>query len=658
MLFGAVVSSSSIVIAPMRFLFFLIVSLGLFCVPVLGQRPLLGHKAEKWNEKAVFYEMHHQPEKAITYFKKSLRRDPGNLKTHLALSELYFNLQDFKEAAQILKEAASTSPGALNQVGYPLANALFRSGDYSDAQKVLSKLRNQPDLLKSEDSKIALLRESVRFARQNIAEHPSDTPLNLGMRVNSIFNDLFPSINADDSILIFISATNGVDQDFYRAKRDSCGGWFAALPLGEPPNSPQQEGPQSVSADGHYLFFTRCQNRSPNGWEGGGCDLFFSYTQGEGWAQPVPFGATINTPSYEGMPSLSPDNKTLYFVSDRPGGYGGKDIWMSRFENGLWQVPENLGSEINTSGDETAPYIAVDNATLYFTSNGHPGFGGSDLFLSRKQPDGSWGKPFNLGRFLNSPSDDVSITVNNDGKTAYFASNRPGGLGAMDIYRVTLPEDLRPEPQTFVYGIVKDSLAKSHLPKAILTWTNAHTGEEIAQYESNRGDGSFISAFPLNFELALHVSRYGYLNFRDTFCFNNQHIYPFDTLNIALLPESYQPPLTDTTLLTLHFKKNTFTLNDSLRSQIMKIVKPFKLGKYNEFYVNGFTDTSGYHEINEDISTERANVVMQVLVDMGISENKIQAHGWADSNPVAPNNTEEGRAENRRVELILRLPKK
>lgn len=645
-------------IVPMRYCFFLLLVFGLSYVSAQAQQPVFGDKAKKCYEQAVLYNLHRQPEKAAEYYRKSIRKNPRNLQVYLSFADMLSQQQDFHTAAKILTQAKAYSGKQAATVNITLAEASFRAKNYGDAEQALNSISDLTALAPKQQLQAALLRNSIRWAKQHIALPYADTPVNAGFRINSEYDEYFPSVSLDDSVLVFTRKTNGIDQDFYLAKHDSCGGWFVANPLGEPPNSPQQEGAQMLSADGHYLFFMRCQNQSPNGWALGGCDLYFSYTTAEGWSQPVPFGGTINTPAFEGMPSLSPDNKTLYFVSDRAGGYGGKDIWMSHFQDGLWQIPENLGPEINTSGDETAPWIAVDNQTLYFTSNGHSGFGGNDIFLSRETPNGKWGAAVNLGLPVNSPSDDVSITVSNDGQKAYFSSNRPGGFGGMDIYETKLPESLQPYPRTWLYGIVRDSLDNSRLPLAIMTWTNLETGEQIAQYQSNWGDASYLSAFPMNTSLALNVARYNYLDLNDTFCFTGQYTYPPDTMNIGLLPQYYSPPLTETNLLTVYFDKNTFTISDSLRQWIVRQVSPFKDGRYNEFIINGFTDTSGNPALNSQISFERARALKTVLLEMGVPEDKIEVEGWADSSPIASNNTEEGRALNRRAVLVLRRPKR
>lgn len=631
---------------------------GLSYVSAQAQQPVFGDKAKKWYEQAVLYNLHGQPEKAASYYQKSIRKNPRNLQVYLSFADMLSHQQDFYGAAKVLQQAKAYSGKQASLVSIAFAEASFRAKKYAEAELALKGISNSSTLSEGQQFQVRLLQSSIRLAKQQVSLSYADTPENAGSRINSEYDEYFPSVSLDDSVLVFTRETNGVDQDFYLACRDSCGGWFVANPLGEPPNSAKQEGAQMLSADGHYLFFMRCENQSPNGWALGGCDLYFSYSTVDGWSQSVPFGGTINTPAFEGMPSLSPDNKTLYFVSDRAGGYGGKDIWMSRFQDGLWQVPENLGPTINTAGDETAPWIAVDNQTLYFTSNGHPGFGGNDIFLARKAADGQWPEVVNLGMPVNSSSDDVSMTVSNDGQKAYFSSNRPGGSGGMDIYEISLPEALQPYPRTWLYGLVRDSLDNSRLPLAILTWTNLETGKQIAQYQSNWGDASYLSAFPLNTSLALNVNRYNYLDRNDTFCFTEQYSFPPDTMHLALLPQYYSPPLADTTLLSVYFDKNTYAINDSLAQSIVQKISRFKEGRYNEFIVNGFTDTSGNPALNALISFERARALKAVLLNMGIPEEKIEVEGWADSSPAASNDTEEGRALNRRAVLILRRPER
>lgn len=620
-----------------------------------GQMPT-SHEATRWLQKGTENVLLKRYDKAEKYFQKSIKAAPYSVDAYSNLADLYQTQNRFHDAALLLKQAATSCSRCADAFAMPLATTLWRAQLFTQAENILNSWKKPAGLSQKAEWEYKLLRKNIQYGKYAMSLPSTDTPDNMSFRINSEFDEYFPSISQDDSTIVFTRKTGGIDEDFYRAQRDSCGGWFIARDLGAPPNSPDQEGAQMISADNHYLFFMRCGNRSPNGWEMGGCDLYFSYTEKGGWAQPVPFGATINTPAFEGMPSLSPDNKVLYFISTRPGGYGGKDIWKSEFKNGLWQIPENLGSEINTPGDETAPWIASDNKTLYFTSDGHPGLGGNDIYYTKQDDSGHWQRPENLGYPINSSYDDVSITLSKDGKKAYYASNRPGGMGGMDLYEVKLPPALQPEAQTWNYGIVKDSLTGERLPYAQMEWTDIESGKIISKYQSNSGDASFLSAFPVNTKLAIRVIRFNYLNYEDTLIFNNTYVFPPDTFNIALLPNYYQPPLMDKLICKLSFSKNDASISDSLKMEIKKRIEPFKDKPYVEFFANGFTDDSGTPDLNMDMSYRRARALGDVLFDLGIPESEIHIQGWADTNPVAPNDTEENREQNRRVELIIRLP--
>jgi len=334
------------------------------------------------------------------------------------------------------------------------------------------------------------------------------------------------------------------------------------------------------------------------------------------------------------------------------------DIWVTRFENGLWQVPENLGAEINTPFDETAPFIAPDNKTLYFTSNGHPGLGGNDIFYTRKQENGKWAEPQNLGFPLNTPYDDVSLVLSADGQKAYFASDRPGGYGSMDIYEVEIPEKFKPVPATFVYGIVYDSITKDRLTYAQMEWYDAETGEPAYHYQSNRGDASFMSAMLLNKTYHLKVVRYGYSDYSDTIVYTTPHIAAADTMNIALLPSHYVPPLHDTLLFRYNFVTYQVDIPDSALKIVGELLQPYLTGnEHTTFFVNGHSDSIGRPESNEMYSYQRARSLTDYLRKaLGIEGHRITVRGWADAHPVVDNGTEENRFLNRRVELVVRKP--
>lgn len=605
--------------------------------------------------KGLEYQQAHQTDKAIKCFQRSIKENPLFSDAYISLAMLYCDQKQYNEAAAVFRQAAQSCPKCNTAFAVPLARTLCRAGEYSKADAVLSSW-NKPDSLKPNLKKdYEQIKMTIQYGKYAMNQKPGATPENLGPRINTKFDEYFPSIFPDDSTIIFTRRSNGVEEDFYIAQRDSCGGWFIARDMGSPPNSPQPDGALMRSADGHYLFFMRDGNRSDNGWDGGGCDLFFSYVDNDGWSQAVPFGATINTPGYEGMPSLSSDNKVMYFVSDRAGGFGGKDIWMSRFQDGLWQIPENLGPEINTPYDETAPYIAADNSTLYFTSDGHPGLGGDDIFFSKKVHD-VWSKPENMGYPFNTAYDDVSMCISPDGKKAYMASDREGGMGAMDLYEVALSEEMQPKPYTFVFGVSYDSLSKETLTYAQVEFQDPDTKQSVFHFQTNRGDGTYMASIPLHQKYNVHVVRAGYGSYDTLVVFDSAHIVQPDTLNFPLLTTDYSPPVYDTMVGRIHFVRNEIALTDTQKIQLKAMVASFVNNPQAEYFVNGYTDDTGTPDINEQLSFARARNISDALIDMGVPSASIHIQGWADANPMVPNDSEENRLLNRRVELTVRRP--
>lgn len=634
----------------------LVLFLVLLCAPaILFAQQNNNGRAQSLYAKALESLQKHDKEDAEAYLLKSIKASPSFSDAYISLGMLYCDNRQYTRAADVFQQAALSCPACTRNFALPLARVLCRGGQYDKADAVLAGWQKPEPMKAALKKDYDQVRRNIQYGKYAIKAKHTEEPENMGFRINTQYDEYFPSIVRDDSTIVFTRKTNGVDEDFYIARRDSCGGWFIARDMGTPPNSPMQDGAQMLSADGHYLFFMRCGTRSENGWDAGGCDLFFSYTQGDEWSQAVPFGATINSPGFEGMPSLSSDNRELYFVSDRDGGFGGKDIWVSRFQDGLWQIPENLGPDVNTPYDEIAPFIASDNSTLYFTSDGHPGLGGNDIFYSRRV-NGKWQRPENPGYPFNTSFDDASLCLSADGRKAYLASDRDGGLGGMDLYEVKVPETAQPQPFTYVYGIAYDSLTRARLNYAQIEWNDAQTGEKLYRFQSNRGDATYMAAIPMNRTYAVHVFRAGYADYDDTVTYTASHIMQPDTLSFPLLDFSYSPPMYDSLLGRFHFVKNSVVLSDSDVLRIKMMVEPYLGQPLAEYFVNGYTDNTGTPMINEELSFARARLIADVLRNLGIPDNKIQTQGWSDASPVAPNDSEENRFINRRVELIVRKP--
>jgi len=602
--------------------------------------------AEKYYHQALTLQYQKNYKEAREAMEKAIKENPSYTDAQSLLAEWYFSDHAFEKAKLVLTNAYHYNKA----FAFPYAKSLVYTGDVSAA---LSLINTYYTTGRKEWQQ---LQKQALFVQQAKKNPLKDTVHNIG-RPNTSDPEMFPWITADSSTLYFTRRISNIDNDFFITTIDTCGGWYTGTNLGRPPNSSDQESAQMISSDGHYLFYTKCDNRSSNGWAQGGCDLYMSYRVCDDsvWSAPQSFGATINTPGFEGMGCLSPDNRTLYFVSNKPGGFGGMDIWMSRFENGLWQAPKNLGSEINTPGDETAPYIHIDNQTLYFASNGHPGMGGSDLFISSKINDTLWSQAVNMGYTINTAFDENSLCITSDGATLFFASDRDSAAGNFDIYTVNLPASLKPTPVAILNGYVYDSLSKKLLNYASIGIREVYSNKELYHFLSNRGDGSFMMNLPTGLKYIAHTDRVGFQDRDDTLDLSLSSANDRYSYNIALLPQGYIAPVNDSLVAIVHFIKNSIQLSEDERQKLTQALMPWiDQAAATLVFVNGYTDNTGTPMINEQLSYTRAHAIADELMNLGFNEMNIKAQGWGEADPVAPNDNEENQNLNRRVEIIIR----
>jgi len=361
-------------------------------------------------------------------------------------------------------------------------------------------------------------------------------------------------------------------------------------------------------------------------------------------------GSPINTRDWESQPSLSADKQTLYFARETAD--AGSEIFMSKLQpNGKWGYPERLDSNINTPGRETTPFIHPDNQTLYFSSNGHPGFGDMDIFYSRRQPDGSWGPAINLGYPINTVDEDASLIVAADGKTAYFASDRSDSRGQRDIYSFELYPEARPLKTLFVRGFVYDAKTKRRLVANIET-TDLATGQTVATIRTDK-IGNYMMPLPIGKDYAFTVNRKGYLFYSDNFSLKNVAPDSFFVREIGL-----QPLDTSATIIlhNIFFDSRQFTLKPASEVELNRLVTLLKDNPTLITEISGHTDDIGNDKDNQLLSERRAKAVVKYLVDKGIAPERLQAVGYGETKPVEENNSEAGRAANRRTEFkILKL---
>lgn len=423
-------------------------------------------------------------------------------------------------------------------------------------------------------------------------------------------------------------------------------------------NTWENEGTTSVYMGpslNEELYFTVCNQ---GGF--GSCDLFVSkiiQSAATGaaleiqnnnlkiWGPRSNVGEAVNSASWDAQPSVSGDGQMLIFASSRPGGFGGKDLWVSRKVRGRWTSPKNLGPKINTSSDEEAPFIHYDGRTLYFSSNGHPGYGGHDLFITRLDDQEQWSKPTNLGVGVNTESDDVGFYVDALAEKAYFASARPGGFGGLDIYEMYLPEKFKPAPVSYLRGMVLDAEYKSPLVARVrlvdLTTQKTIFEDSIQQF--------LIPIIPGK-NYALHSSRSGYL-------FDSRNFQPTQTeLNNPFEVTALLSPLKVDQVITLNnifFDIDKFDLKVESEVELKTMLWLMNSNPKMKLEISGHTDNTGSEVHNKELSQNRALAVKNYLINAGIKSDRIVSKGYGSSKPAASNDSDEGRAKNRRIEARI-----
>lgn len=635
--------------------------------PVLLTLLLLGTSAQLdaqdkkalklFNEAKTLYGSQ-ENRKAIAKLDDAVRIDPGYVDAYLLQADLFNEIDSTQLQIDALNRALALDSVSRPKAFWVLGNACFRIGRYAEALEAYHKFL-ESGKAGSLAAKAEKKRGDCLNAQSLVARPVPFVAVNLGDSVNSEFNDYWPSLTIDGQSLIFtrLLPVDGpvnelmprFQEDFYHSVKRH-GEWAAAEPIFDL-NTAQNEGAQTVSADGKLIFYTACNQ--PNGF--GSCDIYFARLIDGRWTAPRNAGAPVNSSSWESQPSLAANGKFLYFASNRPGGKGGMDIWRCPL-NGfgpqgmpVWGKPENLGDSVNTPGNESSPYIHADGVSLYFASDDWPGLGGSDLFLSRMATDSTRNKPVNLGYPVNTCRDEQGLIVDAAGEKAYFASNRSGSRG-IDLYRFDLHEAVRPTPVSYVHGMVSDKRTGAKIG-SLVELINLKSGEITAETPSGPSDGEFLICLPLGAEYALTVSHPGYLFYSANFALNQtaetQHPYE---LKIELNPIETG---STAVLRNVFFNTGSYELLPQSEPELKQLLAFLRFNPGVSVEIAGHTDEVGTAAYNSTLSENRAKAVYNYLVGAGIAAKRLSYKGYGFSLPVASNETETGRAQNRRTEFRI-----
>ena len=655
-----------------------------------GQKQILStanKKAKTIYTKAIEDKYRMSVDEFCSKMKKAIDADKMFVEPYWAIADA--NNSDKEKSIEILKLAIKNNAHRKDETLKKLADILKNMGRYGEAQTYLKQLsdtcKGRQTILDEYNQIMYMIEHPIPFSPQNL------------VYANTTKDEYFPSVTADDKILSVTMSSMGnyaSNENLYWSKKDG-GRWTAFVPIKELNSPTFNEGSQTISADGRYMFFVACN--MPEGF--GSCDIYYSICTDGIWSKPINAGKSLNTSYWESNPSLSSSGDELFFTSNRPPTYGGRDLWHCRVEqlsDGKLRFsnPENLGQAVNSPQDDYAPYIHADNRTLYFLSKGHLNFGGSDIFVSRRGEDGKWSKAKNIGYPINKNTDCYGFTLNGAGNKGYISLlNTDEKERGIDVYEFRLYEEARPSSVVCIKGRVEiestlvgnekqrvgnksTSVGDKSTPvgsNPTLVGSNStlvgsekqYVGNkstrvrtfatvEIFDYlrkkpfflsHSDRKTGEFTLILPDSGEYGLNVRKPGYVFYSSKIDKTKDTLYVF----LSKIERGKSVVLEN-----IFFAFDSFELDPKSDNEIDRLVSFLKDNPSVAIEIVGHTDNIGSEKRNRVLSENRALSVMKALVAKGIDPSRLVAKGLGMSAPVASNATEEGRQLNRRVECVVR----
>jgi outer membrane protein OmpA-like peptidoglycan-associated protein/tetratricopeptide (TPR) repeat protein len=584
----------------------------------------------------------------IVLLNQAIEKDPNFWEAHMVAGEFCEILGDYPTAIKHFESAVRINPNhsPSGSTYFYLANLQNAVGDYEKSNKnidIFVRNRNANQQLVNQAYK---LQESNDFAMTSLKNPTKFNPINIGPGINTADHEYFPTITVDGSTILFtrrikddrVPGPIKEQEDFYVSLLNDRNIWGQAVAMPTNVNTVNNEGAPTIAADGRSLVFVACpdasgENYGENRTGKGSCDLFYTKKLGQRWSDPVNIPGNINSFHWETQPSLSADGKTLYFIR----GIRGKnqtddsDIYVSRLQaNGTWGTAERLPDIINTRMPEESVLIHPDGKTLYFASRGHVGMGGSDLFVSRMDAQGNWTTPVNLGYPINTRFDENSLMVSPDGEVAFFASDRDGGFGNLDIYYFTLPEEMRPTKTLYFEGIVYDAVTKAPLAGKFQL-IDLKTGKEVVLSYADKMTGEFLVSLPVNQDYALNVEFPGYTmyskNFNMTVPDNMEAVH----MDVPLIPLTSSEPVT---LANVFFDLGKATLRPESNIELDKLVDFLVKNPTVKIELGGHTDTRGDDKENMTLSSDRAKAVYTYLIAKGIKAERLSFKGYGETKTV------------------------
>ena len=634
---------------------------------------------------------------AIPYLLEAVQSDPEansnrTIEANFFLGLCYLKVGEGGNGLTYMQKVYEMDKDFYPEIDYMMGQCAEDALRFDDALKYYDKFLALEGV-KKEEIIVAEVTKHVnecKIAKKLIANPVKAKIDNVGPVVNGVYPDYAPVITADESVMIFTSRREGntgkntssyLDQeeefpmeDIYQSTKTN-NKWSEPINLGSPVNTEDHDAAIALSPDGNQLFIYKDVQKG---------DIYLSKKKGLAWSEPQSLGDKINLAKFsEQSCSITADGKTLYFSSNRPGGYGGLDIWKSQLIKGKWSEPLNMGPKINTKEDEDSPFIHPDGVTLYYSTKGKTTMGGYDIVKTSLEK-GGWSEPENMGYPINSVQNDIYFVLSADGKHGYYASYKEGGFGKHDIYTITMgqTEDVKEiaaakvntqvtgkgketEAQktltpvaltktksrvTLLKGVIRDAITKQPM-EALISLVNNKTGQKISEVSSNSATGAYLIILPAGKNYAITVTQPGYLFHSENFDISDTAEYQEVVKNVDLNKAQVGAKIV---LRNIFYDFDKATLRPESNIEIERLRKVLLEYPTMKIELSGHTDNKGSADYNKKLSQSRAKAVLDYLVKKGISPDRMTAEGYGFDRPMAPNDSDAGRQLNRRTEFEIK----
>ena len=614
------------------FLFFFLISISLFAQD---------KKALLLFEKGKKDFMDRKYDTALENFEKYLQKDSSKIEAYFRIGQIHESFRDQKKATSYYLKLIDkdTSGVSFVQAYTYLGTRALENHKFEEAKKYLTVSLNNTNKNSIVYQQILKQLKTCDFGIQAIAKPLNIKPEPLPEILNFKTKQYFPVLTADNNTIIFTARNDLEDENIYISEyKDKA--WTKPNGISKEINTPYNEGTCSISADGRIMVFTSCEGRDSFG----SCDLFISKKEGENWSVPQNLGPNINSNYWDSQPTLSSDGSKLFFSSERPLGFGKKDIWMSELdEKGLWKKAINLGKNINTSYDEVSPFIHANGYSLFFSSNGKEGMGKFDIYLTSIKRD-FMGEVINMGYPINTGDDELSLFISADGKKAFYSVDKNEKVS---LYQFAIPSELsdKIDRTHYLKGFVLDQKTLKPLYTTI-ELVDIKTGDKVSKFLSDPITGDYMAILPGDGEYVLYVETPNY--FFKSLKFNFTKDDEGKRLDVFLTKIEKE---TKEVLENIFFDSGSAVLRKESDIELKKLKELLQKNTTLKVEISGHTDDIGNDLTNKELSKKRALAVVDFLKNEGIAADRILPIGYGETQPKVKNDSEANRQLNRRIEV-------